>query len=329
MREELGPPCGIPQTILQIITRPNREREEAGVVFSPSSIQACHRQPTLTKDHDYWTDVKAGYKPTRGTIFHAGLANEPPPGGVLGVVRELRMQAPVDTIYGERQFWGMPDEVTLLRVATELRLAGEAGKGTTITRLYVKITDFKTRTEVGHDLVRADERHIQQINMYAWLVARFLPGWIKSRGACCAGIYGDNGEMELNQGVLDVDEVIVDELSIVYLDMSRPRTFTSKGFLYDEGKLKGDMVDGKWRRRKPEEHEELELEPLKQYSSEDVEGMIREGIEGKIEAEMMLAPPLTKLEDVRLMCRSCPVRPDCILTGKKEGYDMTLQEAIG
>lgn len=324
MRSGLGPPCGIPPTLLQIITRPNKEREEAGVIFSPSSLSACHRQSSLTVEHDWYIDVKQAYKQARGTIFHAGLANEPPPPGTLGVVRELRMQAPISTEHGEQILWGMPDEVVLLGVEQV------DGHYPLKHRLHVKITDYKTRTEVGHDLISADKRHVTQINEYAWLVARFLPGWLDmwDKGLLT---WEDAERLALNAGVWprNIDEVIVDELSIVYLDMSRTRTFTSLGFLYDEGKMLGDKIDGKWVRRKPVEHEELELAPIEQMKDEVVEGLIRRGIERQIEAQTMLAPPLTDDEDVRLLCRSCPVRAVCIDVGKREGYNMELQEAIG
>ena len=35
--------------------------------------------------------------------------------------------------------------------------------------------DYKTKSKIGHDLVRAEDDHIAQINMYAWLVTRELP----------------------------------------------------------------------------------------------------------------------------------------------------------
>jgi len=310
------------------------EREEMGIIFSPSTLAACHRQSALSVDHDFFVDVRAAYKMARGTIFHRGLANEPPPAGTLGVVRELLMNATTDTKYGDKVLHGTADEVTLLGVSYRETVEHLDAERTTLSMhpsvvLHVKIADYKTRTEVGHDLVRPDKRHVVQINEYAWLVSRFLPGWIKSRGACCPGVYGDNGEMRLNQGVLDVDGVVIDELSITYLDMARPRTFTSKGFLYDQGKMLGDRVDGRWVRRKPVEHEELELEPVHQMQDQYVGGIIRKGIERQIEAKTMLAPPLTDPEDVGLMCRSCPVKAFCIETGRKEGYDMALQEGIG
>ena len=329
MVQESGPPCLVPPTILQIIIPQKNEREEAGIVFSPSTLSACHRQSALSVDHDYWIDIRQAYKMARGTIFHRGLSQEPPPAGTLGVVRELLMSATIDTKYGEKVLHGTADEVVLLGMEEYVLVDGH---DPVKHRLHVKITDFKTRTEVGHDLVSADRRHVVQINEYAWLVRRFLPGWLKKMQTAFPELV-QHLFMDVagNDFIVlpDIDEVIVDELSITYLDMSRPRTFTSKGFLYDQGKMLGDRIGGHWVRRKPPEHEELELEPVHQMQDGYVEGIIRKGIERQIEARTLLAPPLAEEEDVRLMCRSCPVRPACIDTGKREGYNMALQEAIG
>jgi len=308
--------------LLQIITRTPQERIDNEVVFSPSSISGCHRQSALSQDHDYYVDVRAAYKMVRGTVFHAGLSQEPPPPGVLGVVRELRMSAPIDTRYGTQQFKGMADEIALLYVEEYVKVDGN---DPVKHRIHVKITDVKTRTAVGHDLIAADRRHQYQVNFYAWLVARFLPGWLNNP----IPDWEKNLFLNDDARIPHIDEVIVDELSITYLDMARPRTFTSKGFLYDQGKMLGDRVDGKWVRRKPVEHAELELEPVHQMQEQYVEGIIRKGIEAQIAARSMLAPPLTDPEDVGLLCRSCPVRPACIETGKREGYNMELQEALG
>lgn len=331
--QALGPPCGLSPTLLQIILRPNREREESKVVFSPSSISSCHRQGALSVEHDYYVDVKQAYKATRGTVFHKGLESEPAPPGVLGVIRELRMEAQVDTKYGEQTFKGMPDAVYLLHMEEYVKVDGQ---DPVKHRLHVKIEDVKTRSEVGHDLVRADSRHTQQINLYAWLVQRFLPGWLNEVFTTLHRDMGvvENPHLFMNVEKNDfirlshIDEIVVDELSILYADMGKTRIFTSRGFGYDQGKLIGDRIGGHWVRRKPVEHEELELEPVHQMQDQYVEGIIRKGIERQIEAKTMLAPPLTEPEDVGLMCRSCPVRPFCIETGKKEGYNMELQEAI-
>src|SRR5260221_1166138 len=191
--QEAGPPCLISPTILQKIVQPNQERIDAGVIFSPSSIASCHRQSVLSKDNDYYVDVRQGYKATRGTIFHQGLSKEPAYPGTLGVVRELRMKASINTRYGEQVFHGQPDEVVLLGVTEQKILAPNEQQvvgwtGETRNILHVKLVDYKTKSEVGHDLISSDPRNVHQINEYAWLVTKFLPDYLNN----CTG-HGDPG----------------------------------------------------------------------------------------------------------------------------------------
>ena len=330
MLNNAGPPCGISPTILEMIVRPNQERIASGVVFSPSSIASCHRQRILTRDNDWHVDVRQGYKMTRGTIIHKGLSQEPPPPSTLGVVRELRMKAPINTRYGSQVFHGQADEVVLLRIdrVGMGHAYAEPDQLTWKHVLHVKITDYKTRSEVGHDLVEPDKRHVHQVNEYAWLLKKFLPDYLNN----CTG-HGDPGgcvepteHLFLTTPVMPrIDEVVVSELSITYMDMKRPRTFTSRGFLYDQGKQLGDRVNGRWVRRNPIEHEELELEPIPQFKNAFTESLIRKGIEEQIEADELLAPPLVG-DDARYMCQNCAVRQICYDTGLKEGYTMEDQK---
>jgi hypothetical protein len=327
MTEQNGPPCGISPTILQMITEHDAERIRENVVFSPSSISSCHRQHTLSSKNDWFIPVKNAYKSTRGSIFHQGLGQEPAYPGVLGVVRELRMGAQIDTAYGEKTFHGKPDEVVLLNVDTELLPLGVLNWH----RLHVKITDYKTRGDVGHDLVAADRRHVVQINQYAWLVKKFLPQWLTRLNEVGWAEVSEKeareyGHLYLNGGIIPprIDEVIVDELSIEYLDMSKARAFSSRGFLYAEGKMVTDLVGGRYVRRKPVEYEELELEPIYQFKDKYIEGMIRKGIEAQIESDTLLARPMYG-DDARLMCGGCGVRQVCYELGRQEGYGMEDQ----
>jgi hypothetical protein len=332
-----GPPCGIEPTILEMITGTNKEREESGVVFSPSSLSACHRQTVLMRGHDYFIDVKAAYKTIRGSIIHQGLGSEPPYPGVLGVVRELRMQAPISTKNGERIFHGKPDLVVLnsLETSAEVVTYEDHGmKRIAVTmeptvKLHVKLVDYKTKSAVGHDLVSPDREHVYQINEYAWLVQQFLPGYLNActghgdPGACVA----PNEHLFFSPSVTTwprIDEVVVDELSITYMDMSRTRTFTSKGFLYDKGKMLSDKINGRWVRRRPVEYEELELEPIHHFKSKTIESVIRKGIEEKEEAETLLAGPLVG-EEAEIKCPNCSVRQICYDLGRQEGYSMEDQ----
>src|SRR5690348_580923 len=130
-RHRLGPPCGIAPTILAGMLRPKSDRE--GVVYSPSSIQSCQRQYALKQGHDWYLDVNAAYNMFRGDLIHGGLKQEPAPPGSLGVVRELRMHAPVMTKHGSRSFSGQADEITLLSVDNGI--------------LHVRLVDWKSKND--------------------------------------------------------------------------------------------------------------------------------------------------------------------------------------
>jgi hypothetical protein len=326
MVENAGPPCGIEPSILEMITRPNMERERESVVFSPSSLSSCHRQTALKTNNDWYLAVDQGYKMVRGTIVHNGMGHEPPYPGVLGVVRELRMGAPINTKYGMQQFKGKPDLVVLLGVTVKPEVHPDEVVDLQLkNQLHIKIVDYKTRSEVGHDLVRADDKYAYQVNMYAWLAAQFLPHYINNFASWdgAGDDYADH--LFLNNPSLPyIDEVVIDELSITYMDMKQTRTFTSKGLLSAKGKMLGDRVNGRWIRRTPAEHDELELEPIPLFRPKYTESLIRQGIEKQIDAETMLAPPLEGA-DAELMCRNCPVREACYLLGRREGYKMTDQ----
>lgn len=332
-----GPPCSIPPAILEMMTRHDIEREAEGVHFSPSSISSCHRQAVLQGSHDFYIPVAQGYKTTRGSIVHAGLENEPPIPGTLGRVTELRMHANLNTKYGEQQFSGKADRIDLLSWEAKRPVLHEHDEkglpllipGETTTTLHVKLTDFKTKTEVTHALIEPEHRHVQQINAYAWLITKYLPTFLNK----CVGMGGltedECTHLSINaQFFPHIDEVVVDELSIVYMDMSKSRTFTSRGFLYAQGKMLSDHINGHWVRRVPAEYEELELQPVHQFRLPYIESIIRKGIETEIESREMLAAPLTG-DDAGLMCRSCPVRQACIETGLREGYNMQAQMQFG
>jgi hypothetical protein len=310
MTEEAGPPCGIEPSILQLITRPNTERVQDRVIFSPSTLSACHRQSALARDTDWYMDVSAGYKMVRGSIIHEGMGHEPPYPGVLGVLREQRMRAPVQTKYGEKYFAGKPDLVVIKHIDAQFRV-------------HVKIVDYKTKGEITHDFVRADDQYVYQINEYAWLVTHYLPGYLNGGNP-----FDWAGHLFLAEDPLPhIDGVVVDELSIQYMDMKTTRTFTSLDILKARGKMLGDKINGRWVRRNPVEYAELELEPLHHFSLKYIEGHIRKGIENQIEAETLLAPPVEG-DRAKLICRSCAVRDACYLLGRQEGYRMDDQKAF-
>ncbi len=333
MVERDGPPCGYSPTLLQLMTRTKPER--ADIKFSPSSLGNCHRRTVLGRQHDWFLDVDSAYRMIRGSVIHAGLENEPAPPGVLGVIRELKMSAPINVNGEEHTFHGTFDELTLLSVE---QVRDDTLYPEPLTHmgwknvLHVKLVDYKSKSEVLHTLVEPDEQHVYQINSYAWMVQQFLPKWLNWQTDLgwpnCDGCMDvDTEHLFMNDGVQlpNVDEVVIDELSIVYLDMKKVRTFTSKGFGYANGKMKGTMSGGHWHRNVPTEYETLELMPIHQFTNKFIEEKIRKGIERQIESETILAAPLTG-DRAELMCRSCPVLVKCVEVGKAEGHDMKEQE---
>jgi len=306
-------PCGIDQSVLGVITRPTIEREFMGVRYSPSSIQGCHRQYALKRDYAWHIPVDDAYPSARGTIMHGGLANLGCPAGALGVLRELRLFAPIMTRYGEQPFSGQIDQILLMRIE----------EGT----LYVRLTDFKTKNDVPNNLIEPEKRHLYQINFYRWLVTQVLLEYLKEfdarRNPSAVLHWGDGQDVSL---LHSITAVVVEELNISYMAMSKQRTFTSSRIITTRGKIRGETgEDGKWHQLHPREYEDLELAPLHMFSLSYSERLIREGIERQIEGGQELAAPLIG-EDAQLMCPRCPVKEDCITLGKAQGLDMRWQE---
>jgi hypothetical protein len=307
MREETGPPCSISPTVLQLMTRHDSERD--GVVYSPSSLGNCHRRTVLSRRHSWFLDVQKTWAMTKGTIFHEGLAHEPPPAGSLGVVRELRMSAPIKMGDGTvEDFKGKPDEIVLLSLDT-YEAWNEKDDGMREitdrqTTLHVKLTDFKTKASLTPSFNEPYRENVYQINSYAYLIEQFLPDWLNSEGTCDEHLFMADG-VDLPR----IDKVIVDELSLVYMSMDTVRTFSSKGFLYAEGKS----------------GQQIELSPIQHFDRAFAVQKIREGIKRQQEGEVMLAPPL-EADRSYIMCGSCAVRKQCIETGLEEGYNMHNQQ---
>lgn len=305
-------PCGFSPTLLDLMIRPAEGRE--GVQFSPSSIAGCHRQHALQADHDWYLDPEKAYASLRGTLIHHGLAEEPAPEGTLGVIRELRMHAPIQTRHGEQRFSGQVDEILLLSLEFD-------DYGSAV--LHVGITDWKTKNDIPHALIEADRRHVYQINEYAWLATTVLAQYINEwEIRATAG-----ARFQLTGGPLPhIDQVVVTELSVVYLSMSKVRRFTSGKLLYARGKQKTVIGTDLKPHRVEGEYETLELSPLHEFSLPYTESIIRKGIEDQMAGKESLANPLEG-DDALLMCPSCGVKDVCITIGKAQGLDMTAQEA--
>lgn len=188
--------------------------------------------------------------------------------GALAVVREKRLTTCIETKFGKQTFTGKPDLVVLKRFDGD--------------RFIAKVVDYKSKNAIGHDLVAAAIEHQIQVNLYAWLVERELT----------------------HEGY----PVVVDELEIVYADMSKVRRFTSEGYLTAPGK----MV-----KRSPRQYETLDLAPIKLKDATWAEGFVRSRIERRVAAFEELPPVLPSEEAWK--CHRCPVFAVCTQVARTRG----------
>lgn len=260
---------------------PVEEEEEEGDdpgEFTPSRLMGCDRRAGLETRHDTWLDVDAAFPMFRGNMVHALMEQEgsryP---GALGGLREMRFSTAVETKYGTKRFSGKPDLIVVKRAEPLLLMDSQTDQPVILYRC--KIVDYKSTSEIKHELVAAHRTHQMQVNMYAWLVERELA-------------------RHLNQPVL----VKVDELEIVYVDMRKTRRFTSAGPLTARGK--------RLNRSAPYQYETLDLAPIKLLPMGQVEAWIRTHIEARIRATTeVLPPPLSG--EAAWVCRTCPVSEIC------------------
>lgn len=235
------------------------DREPGPSAFTPSRLMSCPRQAQLQERVDYFTDVDAAYPLTRGNMVHALMEKSRYPGAIR-VFREQRLRTYINTSFGKQLFSGKMDLVVVTAFDGSV--------------WHTNIVDYKTTSKIGHDLVRAQDEHIAQINMYAWLVTQTLP---KKLGG----------------------PVVVDCLEIEYFAMEKSRRFTSAGPL----KARGKRITGSH----PVQYETLELLPIPMYPLESTEKAIRRRIETRLQP--VLAPILP--EEERWKCPGCPVYEVC------------------
>lgn len=190
--------------------------------------------------------------------------------GAMNSFRELELETKVETRFGPQRFVSQPDLIVISPFGNALEY-------------HVKVVDYKSTGEVGHDLTAARKEHVRQINMYAWLVRRALPA-----------------ELVYQYGDVKPVRVIVDELEIFYCDMKKTRRFTSAGWLQAKGKMLT---------RSPRTYDELYLEPIQIYEDATVDAWIKAAIEKQIEGRTTLAPVLG--EDDNWKCFNCPVKAIC------------------
>lgn len=245
---------------------PNRQ------VFSPTRLMGCPRARYLeAANAPQLLDPYKAWNALRGTITHAFFEDTPLAPGVQFEVTEERFETTIETAYGPQTFVGKPDLIEVLYADDK--------------KLVVKLTDWKSKKDIGHDLVAASEDHAKQVNMYAYLLVKCLPGYL--------------GKPHL--------DVVVDELEIFYFDMGKVRRFNSKCSLVDRGKLLYPRYKG--------EYEEIELAQLKMKSMAFMHDFIRTLIEDAIEASQSLPAPYEG--DKARLCPYCPLQKACVERGSK------------
>ena len=243
------------------------DREPGVESYTPTRILKCHREAVLEERTDYYVDPDSSWPLVRGHMVHALMERAHYPGALM-TVREQRMRTALQTAYGPALFTGKPDLIVVNRIDS----APHEGCADAI---HIKVVDYKSKSEIKHDLLSVIYDHELQVNMYAWVASRELPALLDLPGA----------------------EVVLDELEIDYVDMSRVRRFTSAGWLHDRGK--------RLNRTKPYRYETIELAPIHIWPLESVGRFVRKRIEERIEAHEVL-PPCERPDDFwhGALCRS-------------------------
>lgn len=333
-------PCEFTTDVLDQMTGPNEERVASGVKFSPSSMLGCRRQAILTRDHDWYLNVSGAWAMQRGHIVHGYAEKFKPPRGSIGAVREVRLRSMVQTSKGFEWFAGKMDAIIFTKLETIPLSVDEVVDLNVVAKtvLHVKIIDYKSKGDIGHGpdthltnkrleptQAAAQRDHQQQINLYAWLVRNELANWLNARYRPeDPNFLGWNEYAKLNTTVQDVehvipwiDEVVVDELEIQYVDFAKARRFTSAATLHTRGRR---MPDHKT-------YERLELLPIFRSSHDYLTRWITRHIEMAYQAEAELPPPITG-EESKKFCYRCPVRSVCYDVGKAEGREMAEQAPL-
>ena len=271
-------PCAYTPQLLESLREQNQELRPDE--FTPTRLIDCPRKAQLQLSQDWYLDVDRAWPALRGTIMHARLETLPKGPGMLGEVREVRLQTTIQTRYGPQIVKGKSDLIVVLDVEDSevaLQVVEERVEGNQPV-MRIKVVDYKSKGQVEHDLTKADSRHIIQINLYGWLAARALP-------------------VSLGRPELRVE---VAELEIMYVGANKPRRFTSAGPL---------KADGKFIDRRAGTHEELTLEAIPIRPLDKIEEWVIRRVETVIEAREFLPPPLTGKEAE--ICQWCPVRQQC------------------
>jgi hypothetical protein len=254
------------------------DREPGVESFTPTRLLGCARQPVLMGDADYYVDVEQSYPAFRGNMVHALMEKTRHPGAV-SVIRERRFATTVMTKHGPQPFTAKPDLIVVKSIVHDLRADVSGGPEYTI---HVKVVDYKSTGEIGHDMLAAKLEHQLQVNMYAWVVSQCLPDYLGMPHAA----------------------VVVDELEIVYCSMKKIRRFTSAGTRQTRGKMKT---------RKPATYESITLQAIRLWDIPKMGRYIQRRIEARLDAKVEL-PDMLEGDDAWL-CDYCPIKALCFEVG--------------
>lgn len=250
------------------------DNEPPALSLSPTRVLGCLRAKYFERaDYQKILNPRKKWHAIRGSIAHKFFEEAGLSPGVLWELAEKRMTVELPTRYGPQKFSGKPDLIECLM---------EDGD-----QIWVKLTDWKSKRDIGHDFVAVSADHEKQVNMYSFLLQECLPGILK-------------------RPTLSVNVV---ELEIVYLTMNKVRRFTSAAALKDQGKL--------LRPYSAEQHEEIELIPVSLRSHEEMRERIIAWIEDTIEAQTKLYPPLEG--EAARICSYCPFYSECGKLWKEQG----------
>jgi hypothetical protein len=202
--------------MLELIREENSEEPNANS-FTPSRLLSiCDRQRVLQQGSDHFVDIEYAWAALRGSAFHALIQQSGRYPGLLGSVREVRLETEVPLDSNSDR--GRSARVTAAAFIPPRTPAHFTGKSDFIGLLrqeddtiYAQILDYKTTgyLAAGFTDPMADAytaKHVLQINMYKWLVERALPTALRR----------------------DV-RVVVEDMELVYFDMKREVRFTSCG----------------------------------------------------------------------------------------------------
>ena len=278
-------PCDYTADILDLmrVDYEDPDREPGVESFTPTRLLGCPRQPVLMSGADYYVDVEQAYPATRGNMVHALMEKARYPGAIK-VIREHRFATSIMTKYGPQPFTAKPDLIVVQDI-----VAGESIKGKNLPTLqeikdsyptiHIKIVDYKSTADIGHDMLSAKLEHQLQVNMYAWVVFWCLPEFMEMPNA----------------------NVVIDSVEIVYCSMKKIRRFTSAG----ERTTKGKRLSVR-----PLKYDTLTLEPIKLWKTASIGKYVARRVETYLDAKEVEMPDMLEGDDAWL-CNYCPVANYC------------------